>query len=211
MPPENTRVLVCNLTLMFGILAILMHIDKSPFHQWGEEFFGHEQYIEKLNHSNLESEKIDLLIKLSKKRVYNSVDTSFAMLALALASFSTILMHETKLLHQPLPTKDTLTLMGHRLYSIFQPSSNIENDPEDCPHEFMCSISYEVMKKPVYSIKYPKLHRCDESSLLEWLKHHDRHPLLNDVPYVKQDWVEDTELKTQISDYFCSHKNTNAL
>ncbi len=201
MPPENTRVLVCNLTLLFSFLAVGAYIDKSPLYHWGEETFN-RKFFDDLNHFHLKQEKIDFLTKLSKDNVHCIIDALVALYSIYLSFFCMVLLHETKLLHKPLPIKDTFTLIGHRLYSIFQPSRDVEGYPDDCPDEFICPISYQVMKRPVYSVKYPKLHRCDEHSLLEWLRHHNRHPLLGNVPYVESDWVEDTELKTQISNYF---------
>lgn len=211
MPRENIKPeCLCYLTLLISFLAVAAYIDKSPLYQWGEETFN-RKFFDELNHSHLKQEKIDFLIKLSKDRTRDTIDLLVELCAIYLADFCIILLDKTKLLHKPLPIKETLTIMGHRLYSIFQPSRDIESYPDDCPDEFICPISYEVMKKPIYSVKYPKLHRCDERSLLEWLRHHNRHPLLEDVPYVEKDWIEDTELKTQISNYFYNKRKANTL
>ena len=72
-------------------------------------------------------------------------------------------------------------------------------DTETIPHDLCCLISLEIMDKPVYDRKNPKI-KFEEKNILEWLKTKKTHPVTK-TSLTAEDLVNDTELEKQISSY----------
>ena len=80
-------------------------------------------------------------------------------------------------------------------------------DTTDCPREYVCPITYEIMDDPV------KLgdtnHIFNRRAISHWLRGHNRDPMTN-LPLANRSLVSHVELKSQIDSYVLSLSGDNS-
>ena len=177
--------------IVFAAISFML-IDEKPICKWLKNNL-YTDYSYLSNDDMINKTLIEEFLKEREETIYDDACTLVLMTLLSIATFTPILLRD-------ISYKTVVTRVG--LFFRYNPTNNIfPNRLLDQENEFICPISLEFMKKPVYDRKYPKLPRIDESSLLQAMTYKANHPLLSDIPYIKDDWIDDLELAKKIQDY----------